>query len=109
METMLINNEVVSPDFTIFKNDKSFVFGIKGLDLDSQKIIKNSINSSEAKISFDDNNNLLLEIKDKIYSFNLEPYFGFFSPAKFYVGFDFISDKDKFVDSYRRMFMVKKK
>ncbi len=109
METMLINNEVVSPDFTLFKNDKSFIFGIKNLDLDGKKIIKDSINSSEAEIYIDNDNNLLLQTGEKVYSFNLDPYFGFFSPSKFYVGFDFIDDKNHFVDNYRRMFMIKKK
>lgn len=107
MET-LINNEVIFPEFKIFKGNKSFVFGLKGLDIENKKIIKNSINSLEATININEDHILSLSAGNKTYNFNLEPYFGFFSPSKFYVGFDFIDENSKVIDNYRRMFTVEK-
>lgn len=106
---ILLNKEIISPDFIIFKGDKSFVFGLRGLDIDNQKNIKNSINTLEATIRINNENNLVLEAGDKCYSFNLDPYFGFFSSSKFYVGFDFIDAENNLSIStdYRRMFRVK--
>jgi hypothetical protein len=102
------NKEIISPEFIIFKGDKSFVFGIKGLNKENQKNIKSSINSSEASIEINESNTLVLHAGEQSYSFNLEPYFGFFSPSKFYVGFDFIDEKPHLDDDYRRMFRVQK-
>jgi hypothetical protein len=107
METLL-EKEIISPDFVIFKGDKSFVFGLRGLDIDNQKNIKNSINTLEATIRINEENNLVLQAGDKFYNFNLDPYFGFFSPSKFYVGFDFIDEKNHLATNYRRMFRVQK-
>lgn len=107
METLL-EKEIISPDFILFKGDKSFVFGLKGLDIADQKNIKNSINTLEATIKINDQNNLVLHAGDKFYSFDLDPYFGFFSPSKFYVGFDFIDEKNNLSTNYRRMFKVQK-
>lgn len=104
----LLEKGIITPDFVLFKGDKSFVFGLKGLDISDQKNIKNSINTLEASIEINADNNLILHAGDKFYSFDLEPYFGFFSPSKFYVGFDFIDEKNNLTTNYRRMFKIEK-
>jgi hypothetical protein len=104
-----IKKDICSPQFVLMQGNNSFIFGIKGLDENEQRRIKESINSLQAQISLDRENNLTLDIGDANYCFNLDEYSGFFSPSKFYVGFDFINTDYNLMDDYRRLFTVEKR
>lgn len=102
IEIQVKGKEVIIPEFKVFmKKNNFFIFGIKEKFnfTNSEEHVQGSV----SKIYFKDNN-LILELENKIFLFNISQYNLFKNKKEFDIAFVFLDESDKIITTNCKIF-----